>query len=202
CIQFHLVDHIKQTTKNVLAKQAKVEALKSLPRWLNKSAEDMLADEGALDPHRLIDRLTLTETPMETQEGDNPNYISLMTIHSSKGLEFPVVFLVGVEDGLLPHKNSIESHSGIAEERRLLYVAMTRAKEKLFMSYAHMRQSGYQKEIRKASRFLSELPKEGVHAPSLVQHQQRQEVKTQQRKKSTISKLSSIRESLKSGEWK
>jgi DNA helicase II / ATP-dependent DNA helicase PcrA len=201
CNEFKLVDHIKQTTKNVMAKQAKVEALKSLPRWLNKSAEDMIADEGALEATRLIDRLTLTETPVESQEEENPNYISLMTIHSSKGLEFPVVFLVGVEDGLIPHKNSIESISGISEERRLLYVAMTRAKEKLIMSYAHMRQTGYQKEIRKASRFLNELPKEGINAPSFEDHQREQAVSEVKRKKSTISKLSSIRSSLKSGDW-
>lgn len=201
CNDFKLVDHIKQTTKNVMAKQAKVEALKSLPRWLNKSAEDMIADEGLLESTRLIDRLTLTETPIESQDEENPNYISLMTIHSSKGLEFPVVFLVGVEDGLVPHKNSIGSISGIAEERRLLYVAMTRAKEKLIMSYAHMRQTGYQKEIRKASRFLSELPKEGINAPSFEEHQKEQIASELKRKKSTISKLSSIRDSLKSGDW-
>jgi DNA helicase-2/ATP-dependent DNA helicase PcrA len=201
CNQFKLVDHIKQTTKNVLAKQAKVEALKSLPRWLNKSAEDMLADEGVLDPIRLIDRLTLTETPYENSDDETPNYVSLMTIHSSKGLEFPVVFLVGVEDGLIPHKNSIGSLSGISEERRLLYVAMTRAKEKLYMTYSHMRQSGYQKEIRKASRFIAELPQEGVRAPSYNDFKKKQQVQEKQRKKSTLSKLSSIRNSLKSGDW-
>lgn len=202
CNKFKLVDNIKQTTKNVLAKQAKVEALKTLPRWLNKSAEDMLQDEGVLDSHRLIDRLTLTETPVESSEDENPNYVSLMTIHSSKGLEFPVVFLVGVEEGLVPHKNSIGSISGIAEERRLLYVAMTRAKEKLFMSYAHIRQSGYQKEFKKASRFIAELPEDGVNAPTYSQYIEKQEVEKKERKASTLSRLSSIRESLTSGEWK
>ena len=200
CNDFKLVDHIKQTTKNVMAKQAKVEALKSLPRWLNKSAEDMIADEGLLESTRLIDRLTVTETPIESQDEENPNYISLMTIHSSKGLEFPVVFLVGSRRWVVPHKNSIGSISGIAEERRLLYVAMTRAKEKLIMSYAH-EQTGYQKEIRKASRFLNELPKEGVNAPSFEEHQKEQIASELKRKKSTISKLSSIRDSLKSGDW-
>ena len=200
CNNFKLVDHIKATTKNVLAKQAKIEALKSLPRWLNKSAEDMLADEGVLDPIRLIDRLTLTETPMEATD-DQTNYVSLMTIHSSKGLEFPVVFLAGLEDGLLPHKNSMGSLHEIAEERRLLYVAMTRAKEKLYLTYSHLRQTGYQKEPRRASRFLAELPQSGVNAPSYSEFKSAQETKEKERKKSTISRISSIRDSLKTGSW-
>lgn len=203
CNHFKLVDHIKQTTKNVLSKQAKVEALKSLPKWLRKSAEDMLSNEGVLDPVRLIDRLTLTETPIESDDTeDSSQFISLMTIHASKGLEFPTVFLAGLEDGLLPHKNSSTSPEGIAEERRLLYVAMTRAKDKLLMSYAHMRQSGYQKEFRKASRFISELPEEGVKAPSFDEFATMQITEEKKRKTSTVSKLSSIRESLRSGDWK
>ena len=87
CNDFKLVDHIKQTTKNVMAKQAKVEAPKS-SKMANKSAEDMIADEGLLESTRLIDRLTLTETPIESQDEENPNYISLMTIHSSKVWNF------------------------------------------------------------------------------------------------------------------
>ena len=160
----------------------------------------MAAFEGEIDSFKLIDRITLNEAPNEDEDGANPNYISLMTIHSSKGLEFPVVFLVGLEDGLIPHKNSIGSLSGICEERRLLYVAMTRAKEKLFMTYAHLRQSGYQKEARKASRFVSELPKEGIESPTYEEFHRTQQIKSQERKKSTVSRISSLRQSLKSGD--
>ena len=124
--------------------------------------------------HEVIDRLTLTETPIESQDEENPNYISLMTIHSSKGLEFPVVSLWESKMGLFRIKIVSVPYLGSQKKRRLLYVAMTRAKEKLIMSYAHMRQTGYQKEIRKASRFLSELPKEGINAPSFEEHQKEQ----------------------------
>lgn len=197
--KFRLYDYVKKTTKNVNAKQAKLEAMKSLPKWLRRSAEDMIVDLGVIDSTQLIDRLTLNDTPYESDNGETPNFISLMTIHSSKGLEFPVVFVVGVEDGLLPHKNSIGSSFGISEERRLLYVAMTRAKEKLFLSYAHLRQSGYQKEHRKPSRFLEELPKDNVNAPKATDYLSIQQEEAHKRKKSTISKLSSLRKGLRSG---
>ncbi|MDO5481181.1 MAG: 3'-5' exonuclease, partial [Candidatus Saccharibacteria bacterium] len=82
--------------------------------------------------------------------------ITLMTIHAAKGLEFPVVFLVGMEDGLFPSSRSMEE-SDIEEERRLAYVGMTRAKEKLFLTYAKERFSFGSKSYTSPSRFLLEL---------------------------------------------
>lgn len=199
CTEFQLVEHIKQTSKNPLSKQSKIEALKAIPRWLKKSAEDMIADEGTLDSYRLLDRLTLSETPHDSDSDEKPNYVSLMTIHSSKGLEFPMVFLTGLEEGLLPHKNSTANQNSIDEERRLFYVAITRAKQKLHLSYAHLRQSGYQKEFKKPSRFLTELPSDGVDSKSLEQHLAAEKNQAEVRKKSTISRLSSLRQSIKDG---
>ncbi len=84
--------------------------------------------------------------------------VTLMTLHSAKGLEFPVVFIAGMEEELLPHARSIESDAGIEEERRLVYVGMTRAKERLFLTRAEWRFHFGESIPRIASRFLEELP--------------------------------------------
>jgi DNA helicase-2/ATP-dependent DNA helicase PcrA len=86
--------------------------------------------------------------------------VNLMSLHSAKGLEFQVVFLVGMEDGLLPHSNALFDHTSIEEERRLCYVGITRAKVDLYLSYARSR---FQYGMRKSaipSRFLSDIPPE------------------------------------------
>ncbi len=96
----------------------------------------------------------------EGQGGEGEECVQLMTLHSAKGLEFPVVFLVGMEQGLFPHSRSIEDLSGLEEERRLCYVGMTRARQKLYLSYAESRRLHGTSNIQKPSRFLDEIPKE------------------------------------------
>ncbi|MBD2026444.1 DNA helicase PcrA [Leptolyngbya sp. FACHB-711] len=86
--------------------------------------------------------------------------VSLMTLHSSKGLEFPVVFLVGLEQGLFPNFRSLEDPKSLEEERRLCYVGITRAQERLFLSYARERRLYGSREPASPSLFLAELPKE------------------------------------------
>ncbi len=92
--------------------------------------------------------------------------VSLMTVHASKGLEFPVVFVMGLEEGLFPHQRSIDD-GDLEEERRLCYVALTRAERRLFLSYARMRRTFAETRRPDPSRFLSELPPEVV-APRYV----------------------------------
>ncbi|MBD2259831.1 DNA helicase PcrA [Pseudanabaena sp. FACHB-2040] len=93
--------------------------------------------------------------------------VSLMTLHSSKGLEFPVVFLVGLEQGLFPNFRSLEDPAAIEEERRLCYVGITRAKERLFISHARSRRLyGNNREAATPSLFLAELPSEYVNTNS------------------------------------
>ena len=82
----------------------------------------------------------------------------IMTLHAAKGLEFDVVFLAGLEEGLFPHIRAAGDASGLEEERRLFYVGMTRAKERLYLSYALERKSSYQSARRSPSRFLTEIP--------------------------------------------
>lgn len=103
----------------------------------------------------LLERVSLL-TDIDTYQ-ETPDTVTLMTLHSAKGLEFPVVFIVGLEEGLLPHSRSLLSEMEIEEERRLLYVGMTRTKEKLFLSRSWNR-SAY--GGGRPSRFLEEIPDE------------------------------------------
>ena len=96
----------------------------------------------------------------DQDDKDEKQQVSLMTLHSSKGLEFPVVFLVGMEQGLFPSFRSLDDPAAIEEERRLCYVGITRAEEMLFLSYANERRLYGYREPATPSMFLSELPEE------------------------------------------
>ena len=92
---------------------------------------------------------------------DSDNRVTLMTVHSSKGLEFPVVFVSGLDDGLFPLYNAMDTKEGLEEERRLFYVALTRAQERVFLLYAtNRRRMGGENVLGMPSRFISEIPNE------------------------------------------
>jgi DNA helicase-2/ATP-dependent DNA helicase PcrA len=105
--------------------------------------------------------LWLSDTSLDsgTEEGEATG-VALMTLHAAKGLEFRKVFITGLEEGLIPHNNSLDSLEKIEEERRLLYVGMTRAKEELYLVGASRRRVYNQWNSNPPSRFLGELPKE------------------------------------------
>jgi DNA helicase-2/ATP-dependent DNA helicase PcrA len=88
--------------------------------------------------------------------------VQLMTLHSAKGLEFPLVFMAGLEEGLFPHKRSLNDPGGLEEERRLCYVGTTRAMRQLYLSYAEQRRMHGVDNFAQASRFLAEIPSEYV----------------------------------------
>jgi DNA helicase-2/ATP-dependent DNA helicase PcrA len=98
----------------------------------------------------------------EHQAGEGDDALQLMTVHSAKGLEFNVVFISGLEDGLFPHENSLsetrDGKSGVEEERRLMYVAVTRARQRLYLSFAQTRMLHGQTRYNLPSRFLDEVP--------------------------------------------
>ncbi|CAE6921440.1 COG0210 Superfamily I DNA and RNA helicases [Vibrio sp. B1FLJ16] len=103
----------------------------------------------------------LTHAALEAGEGQADEFddaVQLMTLHSAKGLEFPLVFMVGVEEGMFPSQMSAEEAGRLEEERRLCYVGMTRAMEKLYITYAEMRRLYGQDKYHKPSRFIRELP--------------------------------------------
>ena len=107
----------------------------------------------------------LTHAALES--GDNQaqagqDAVQLMTVHASKGLEFDCVFIGGLEEGLFPHENSMNSHDGLEEERRLMYVAITRARKRLYLSHSQTRMLHGQTRYNVKSRFFDELPEDAL----------------------------------------
>ena len=94
----------------------------------------------------------------ETQGSEWEDCVQMMTLHTAKGLEFPVVFLCGMEDGLFPHQRSINDLASLEEERRLCYVGITRAMRQLYLCYAEQRRLHGVDSYNVASRFIQELP--------------------------------------------
>jgi len=107
----------------------------------------------------------LSHAALESGEGQADAWedcVQLMTMHSAKGLEFPLVFLCGMEDGLFPHQRSIADPNGLEEERRLCYVGITRAKESLYVTFAEQRRLHGMDNFSQPSRFIAEIPDEYV----------------------------------------
>jgi len=124
------------------------------------------ADPGAPDESgEVMSPLAAFLTHAALEAGDNQaqegqEAIQLMTVHASKGLEFDVVFITGMEEGLFPHENSMSDFDGLEEERRLMYVAITRARQRLYLSHSQTRMLHGQTRYHIRSRFFDELPEE------------------------------------------
>jgi DNA helicase II / ATP-dependent DNA helicase PcrA len=142
-------------TENSDEAQARIENLEEL---VNAAVDyDKQEAEGLRD---FIDHAALVS---DTDKFDRNAAVTLMTVHAAKGLEFPVVFLVGLEDGIFPHARSINDPSQLEEERRLAYVAITRAEKVLYISHS-MRRRVYGEEIAaEPSQFLNEMPLDLIH---------------------------------------
>ncbi len=113
----------------------------------------------------------------EHQAGEGQDALQMMTVHSAKGLEFSVVFITGLEEGLFPHEQSLSARDGLEEERRLAYVAITRARERLYLSFAQTRMLHGQTRYNLPSRFFDEIP-EGLQkwlTPRLAERRAQQQ---------------------------
>jgi DNA helicase II / ATP-dependent DNA helicase PcrA len=119
------------------------------------------ADEGATDPLTAFLAHAALEAG-ETQAAEGRPALQLMTVHSAKGLEFHTVFLTGLEEGLFPHENSLSEADGLEEERRLMYVAITRARRRLYITHTQSRMLHGQTRYNIPSRFVNELPSDLV----------------------------------------
>jgi DNA helicase-2/ATP-dependent DNA helicase PcrA len=122
---------------------------------------------GENDPGIEVSPLAAFLSHASLEAGDNQaqagqDAVQLMTVHSAKGLEFVSVFITGLEEGLFPHENSVNEQNGLEEERRLMYVAITRAKERLYLSHTQSRMLHGQVRYNMPSRFLEELPEESL----------------------------------------
>lgn len=147
-------DYLMSTYKKVGNEnvQDRIENLKELLTVARK--HDSLKDGEGIN--RFLEEIALLQDADKLK--DTGNRIVLMTVHSSKGLEFPVVFVAGMEEGLFPHSRSLIDPKEVEEERRLCYVAVTRAKKRLFLSYAKYRHIFGSTEVNLPSRFIGELP--------------------------------------------
>ncbi len=121
-----------------------------------KEFEDQAGDEGDKSLSAFLENVSLV-ADVDSLE-DAANSVTLMTLHAAKGLEFPVVFLTGLEEGIFPHFRAMGNQTELEEERRLCYVGITRAKESLFMSYAGSRMLFGQVQRNPVSRFVGEIP--------------------------------------------
>jgi DNA helicase II / ATP-dependent DNA helicase PcrA len=146
---------------------------------LNPDLDHVKSAQGAIDSVAIEDLAPDAETgetlsPLlaflthaALESGDNQaqagkDAVQMMTVHAAKGLEFDAVFITGLEEGLFPHENSLSSHEGLEEERRLMYVAITRARKRLYMSFAQTRMMHGRTSYNIKSRFFDELPEDAL----------------------------------------
>ena len=134
------------------------QLVRSIERMLEKQEDE---EEGASDLESVIKKLVLLDMLEQQQEEDDSDRVQLMTLHASKGLEFPHVYMMGVEEEFLPHRTSIEEDN-IVEERRLMYVGITRARETLAMTQALTRKQYGERIDTTASRFVDEMPQDDI----------------------------------------
>ncbi|KZO60072.1 MULTISPECIES: UvrD-helicase domain-containing protein [Dietzia] len=132
--------------------------------FVEEADADPDLDEGLAEPGSLaafLERVSLVADADEIPD-DDQGQVTLMTLHTAKGLEFPVVFLIGMEDGLFPHMRALGDPAELSEERRLAYVGITRARRRLYLTRAMMRSSWGQPMTNPGSRFLEEIPSEAI----------------------------------------
>lgn len=155
-----LVEHYrKEKGEKGLARIENLEELVNAARQFDSDGEKILDNMPKLSAFLAYSALESGETQAEMAD----DFVQLMTLHSAKGLEFPVVFLGGCEEGLFPHYMTMDSPKEIEEERRLCYVGITRAMQKLYLTYAEVRRLHGKEVYHRPSRFLNEIPKEFLH---------------------------------------
>ena len=135
--------------------EAKWKNVQDLVAWIGKKGEE--DGKSLIDVVQTIALITM----LEGRDDEEVDAVKLSTLHASKGLEYPHVFLIGCEENILPHQNSIESNM-VEEERRLMYVGITRAQRTLTISYCGKRRRAGEWQITDPSRFLKELPPDDI----------------------------------------
>ena len=151
-----LVSHYEKESREKM--ESRVENLQELVNAAESFVLPAEDEEAGLTPlQSFLSRAALEAGETQGEEWDD--CVQLMTLHSAKGLEFPLVFMAGMEDGLFPHQRSVQEAGGrLEEERRLCYVGMTRAMERLYFTYAEVRRRFGSESYSRPSRFLDELP--------------------------------------------
>ena len=152
------IDYVREQAATPAQEKTKLDNIESLytsiQNLINR-ADDV--DEKNIES--VIRKLVLLDLLEQQQEEEDTDKVNLLTLHAAKGLEFPYVYMIGLEEELLPHKNSIAAET-IEEERRLMYVGITRARQGLTLTLAEQRKNGGQMRQMTPSRFLDELPQD------------------------------------------
>jgi len=122
-----------------------------------------LAEDEEISLSGFLEKVSLVADADEIPEGeDHGGVVTMMTLHTAKGLEFPTVFLTGMEDGIFPHSRTLGEKDEVEEERRLAYVGLTRARERLYLSRAEYRSTWGAPNYNPPSRFLDEIPEDVI----------------------------------------
>lgn len=148
---------------------AKTDGEQADVRWENvQELRSVAAEYGEVERDStlasFLEEIALV-SDIDDPSADQPDAVTLITLHAAKGLEFPVVFMAGMEEGLLPHLRALDDPSQMEEERRVCYVGMTRARERLYLTRARRRFMYGNVRANPASRFLGDLPEDAVTAP-------------------------------------
>lgn len=151
-------DWLLNTSSSQKQAESRMSNIQEIIDWTRRLYED---GEGKETLAEIIAHMCLMDLLERNKEEEEVNAISLMTMHTAKGLEFPYVFMIGVEEEILPHANSMED-DGLEEERRLAYVGITRAQNHLTITFAKTRNRYGEKVSCEPSRFLNELPEKHV----------------------------------------
>jgi DNA helicase-2/ATP-dependent DNA helicase PcrA len=146
--------HAADIIKDILKKTNYGETLEEDKK---RNIEELISFCGGQGIKEFLDKVSLCTNLDEISSGD---YVSLMTLHCAKGLEFPVVFIIGLEEGVLPYCKALKREEDISEERRLFYVGMTRAQDILWLTSANKRKLYAKVQEQEPSRFLRDIPKE------------------------------------------
>lgn len=152
---------IMQNSSSDVVGEKRMQNVWILVDSLRSTLERLQEDDPDAGIRETIARLILMDIMERQEEEDESDKVQLMTLHASKGLEFPYVYLIGMEEELLPHRNSIES-GDIEEERRLAYVGITRAKQELTLTLARQRKQYGEKVDCAPSRFIEEIPQDDL----------------------------------------
>ena len=186
----HYEEYLYEYATNPKAAERQSKNVATLFDWV----ADMLKGDETNEPmnlNQVVTRLTLRDMLERGEDDDESDQVQLMTLHASKGLEFPYVYLIGIEEGILPHQTSIDEDN-VEEERRLAYVGITRAQKELTFSLCRERRQ-YGELVRpEPSRFLAELPNDDV-----LWERDKPKLTTEQKQEKTQNQLDRLRAILK-----
>lgn len=164
CNTVGIIKDLKEDTtpEGVSRVQNIEELLNSIMEFSDKQVDEVTGEQNVVTLNKFMEDVALL-TDQDQKDDENADYVTLMTIHSAKGLEFPYVYIVGLEENLFPGIQSLGTREDLEEERRLFYVALTRAEIKLVLSYAESRYRWGNLTLSEPSRFIEEID------PSLIE---------------------------------